>query len=495
MVPEKFCMNNAPFTYHHLYKYNTRGLYSFCQLPPPFLSCRVLSVEEKMSDKHVVIVGAGPVGVFNAILLAKRNFKVSVYEKRQDIRRVPPIKDRRTVNLALSCRGMDALRHVGLEREITPYQVPMFSRMVHKVDGTLHPLNYGRKEQSILSTQRNKLNEILLDAAEKFPNVTCYFEHILTGCNLQQGDLEFLHNEKKIHVHADLILGNDGAHSTIRRHMMESTLMDIHQYYVPYGYIELEVARTKDNNFAMDSNYLHLWPRDEFLMLCTANWDRTFNIVLFMTFNTFANLKTEIDVVQFFKQHFPDALPLVGEQNLRKSFSSWRPCPMITIKCLPYHVGDKALIMGDAAHAMLPFLAQGVNSGFEDCMILNDILDQHKDNFATALPEYTKRRYKDAHAVCDLTIYNFLEMRSLVNKRSFRIRKKLDNVMHTILPNTWIPLYSMVAFTNTGYHLCKERRKQQDWILNCILFFSMVLIIGLFLLMAYHLFDSQHLAY
>ncbi|XP_061174131.1 kynurenine 3-monooxygenase-like [Saccostrea echinata] len=447
-----------------------------------------------MHDKHVVIVGAGLVGAFNAILLAKRNFKVSVYEKRQDIRRVPPIKGQRTANLALSCRGMEALRHVGLEREITPYQVPMFSRMVHKEDGTLHPLNYGRKDQFILSTQRNKLNEILLNAAENLPNVTCYFEHTLKNCNLQQGDLEFLHNEKKVHVHADLVLGNDGAHSTIRRQMMEFTMMDIQQFYVPYGYIELEVAKTKDNNFAMDPKYLHLWPREEFLMLCTANWDRTFNILLFMTFDAFANLQTETDAVQLFNQHFPDVLPFVGEENLRKSFPFWRPCPMITIKCLPYHVGDKALIMGDASHAMLPFLAQGVNSGFEDCMILNDILDQHSDDFATALPEYTKRRHKDAHAVCDLTMYNFLEMRSLVNKRSFLIRKKLDNFMHGILPNTWTPLYSMVAFTNTGYHVCYERKKQQDWILSCILFFCTALLLGLFILMAYHFFVAVNSA-
>nr|XP_022334044.1 kynurenine 3-monooxygenase-like isoform X2 [Crassostrea virginica] len=369
---------------------------------------------------------------------------------------------------------MKALRHVGLAEEIAPYQVPMFARMVHEVGGRMHALNYGRKEQFILSTQRNKLNEILLNAAEKFPNVTCFFGHKLIDCDLQTGNLKFLHNGGTVHVQADVVFGNDGAHSTIRRQMMTCSLMDVMQSYVPYGYIELPVAKTKHNEFAMDPHYLHLWPRDDFMMLCTANWDKTFNIVLFMKFETFAKLKTEKKAVDFFRTHFPDALALVGEENLRASFPTWNPYPMVTIKCSPYHIEDKVLIMGDAAHAMLPFLAQGVNSGFEDCMILNDLLDLHRNDFAIALPEYSRNRKLDAHAVCDLTLYNFLEMRQLVNTKTFRLKKRLDNLIHTLIPNHWVPLYSMVAFTETRYHLCKKRKQQQNQILNCILVFGTV---------------------
>lgn len=422
-----------------------------------------------MSEKHIVIVGAGLVGTLNAILLAKRNLTVSVYEKRRDLRREPPPSGRRTTNLALTSRGMAALKQVGVAEQIAPYQVAMFARMVHEVDGTMHPLYYGRKEQFILSTQRNKLNEILLNAAEKFPNLTCFFEHKLTSCNLKTGQLEFLHKGKKVHVQADVVFGNDGAHSTIRLEMMKCSLLDVQQIYVPYGYIELPVAKTKNNDFALDPQHLHLWPRDDFLMLCTANWDRTFNIALFMRFETFSSLKTEDEAVEFFEKHFPDALALVGEKKLRSSFPTWYPYPMVTIKCSPYHIEDKALIMGDAAHAMLPFLAQGVNSGFEDCMLLNSLLDIHKDNFAAAFSEYSRCRKADAHAVCDLTLYNFLEMRQLVNTKTFRLKKKLDNILHAILPNNWIPLYSMVAFTDIRYHICKQRKQYQDQILNCIL--------------------------
>lgn len=444
-----------------------------------------------MSEKHIVIVGAGLVGTMNAILLAKRNFTVSVYEKRPDLRREPSTSGRRTTNLALTSRGTAALRQVGVAEAIAPYQVAMFARMVHEVDGAMHPLFYGRKEQFILSTQRNKLNEILLNAAEKSPNLTCFFEHKLTSCDLKTGHLEFLHKGKKVRVQADVVFGNDGAHSTIRREMMKCSLMDVQQIYVPYGYIELPVAKTKNNDFAMDPHHLHLWPRDDFLMLCTANWDKTFNIVIFMKFETFSSLKSDDEAVEFFKKHFPDALALVGEKNLRSSFPTWSPHPMVTIKCSPYHIEDKALIMGDAAHAMLPFLAQGVNSGFEDCMLLNSLLDLHQDNFAAAFSAYSRIRKPDAHAVCDLTMYNFLEMRQLVNTKIFRFKKKLDNILHAILPHYWIPLYSMVAFTDTRYHVCKQRKQFHDQILNYILVAGTALLFSLLITTVIWVYFSQ----
>ncbi|XP_078315496.1 kynurenine 3-monooxygenase-like isoform X2 [Crassostrea virginica] len=374
-----------------------------------------------MSDKHIVIVGAGLVGTLNAILLAKRDFKVSVYEKRQDPRKQSGSCGRRTTNLALSSRGMKALRHVGLAEEIAPYQVPMFARMVHEVGGRMHALNYGRKEQFILSTQRNKLNEILLNAAEKFPNVTCFFGHKLIDCDLQTGNLKFLHNGGTVHVQADVVFGNDGAHSTIRRQMMTCSLMDVMQSYVPYGYIELPVAKTKHNEGKSTSVVSDMEP------ISNGN-----NKVL--------------------------ALPHRGQGS-----DHGRCCTRhATFPC------TRSQLRMCQAQSVLR------NTGFEDCMILNDLLDLHRNDFAIALPEYSRNRKLDAHAVCDLTLYNFLEMRQLVNTKTFRLKKRLDNLIHTLIPNHWVPLYSMVAFTDTRYHLCKKRKQQQNQILNCILVFGTV---------------------
>ncbi|XP_078315497.1 kynurenine 3-monooxygenase-like isoform X4 [Crassostrea virginica] len=343
-----------------------------------------------MSDKHIVIVGAGLVGTLNAILLAKRDFKVSVYEKRQDPRKQSGSCGRRTTNLALSSRGMKALRHVGLAEEIAPYQVPMFARMVHEVGGRMHALNYGRKEQFILSTQRNKLNEILLNAAEKFPNVTCFFGHKLIDCDLQTGNLKFLHNGGTVHVQADVVFGNDGAHSTIRRQMMTCSLMDVMQSYVPYGYIELPVAKTKHNEGKSTS--------------------------------------------------------VVSDME-------------------PISNGNNKVLA-------LPHRGQGSDHG--RCCTRHATFPCTRSQLPIALPEYSRNRKLDAHAVCDLTLYNFLEMRQLVNTKTFRLKKRLDNLIHTLIPNHWVPLYSMVAFTDTRYHLCKKRKQQQNQILNCILVFGTV---------------------
>lgn len=423
-------------------------------------------MSEDSATKYVVVVGGGLVGALNACFLAKRGYKVDLYEMRDDIRKMEIVKGR-SINLALSCRGIEALNHVGLEDEVLRNAIPMRARMIHNLDGTCHPIPYGRSDQFINSVDRRRLNELLLTAAEKYPNVTCYFNHKLLKCDFQTGEMTFLTKEgKEKQTKTDLIIGNDGAFSTVRHQMMKNSLFDYNQEYIPHGYMELTIPPTLSNDFAMGVNYLHIWPRNEYMLIALPNLDKSYTCTLFMPFEMFSKLKTEEELVQFFRETFPDAMLLIGEEFLKKIFMSSKPLPMVSIKCSPYHVNDKVVIMGDAAHAMVPFYGQGMNAGFEDCIVLNNMLDKHGDNFELALKAYTEHRNPDAKAICELAMYNYVEMRKSVNSKLFLLRKKIDNLLNVIFPNSWIPLYTMVSFSRERYHLCIEKRKWQDKIIN-----------------------------
>ncbi|XP_048735396.2 kynurenine 3-monooxygenase-like isoform X4 [Ostrea edulis] len=315
----------------------------------------------------------------------------------------------------------------------------------------------------IMSVDRRRLNEVLLSAAEASPDVTCHFEHKLATCNFTTGELEFINNEgKRVKNKVDLIVGNDGAFSAVRKEMMKATLLDFQQEYIPHGYMELTIPPSPKDEFQMEVNYLHIWPRNEFMMIALPNLDKSFTCTLFMPFDVFASIKTKEDLMNFFKDKFPDSIPLIGENALKQVYLSSKPLPMVSIKCSPYNVKDKGVIMGDAAHAMVPFYGQGMNAGFEDCIVLNEMLDKYNNDFSKALPAYSEYRKVDDHAICDLAMYNYIEMRESVNSRLFIMRKKLDNLLFSIFPNTWIPLYTMVAFSRIRYHQCIARRKHQD---------------------------------
>lgn len=433
--------------------------------------------------KRVAVIGGGLVGALNACFLAKRKYKVDLYEMRDDIRNAEVVKGR-SINLALSCRGIEALKIVGMEEEVLNNAIPMYARMIHDLDGTCHPIPYGRKDQFINSVDRRKLNEVLLTAAEKNSNVTCHFNHKLAKCDFETGELVFItEGEKEVKTKVDLIVGNDGAYSAVRRQMMKNTLLNYNQEYIPHGYMELNIPPNSSDNFAMPINYLHIWPRNEFMMIALPNLDRSFTCTLFMPFDIFKKVKTEEDVMEFFREKFPDSIPLLGEKALKETYLSSTPLPMVTIKCSPYHIEDKAVIMGDAAHAMVPFYGQGMNAGFEDCIVLNNMLEKYGDNFELALKAFTEHRNPDAKAICDLAMYNYVEMRAGVNSRLFILRKKVDNLLHIIFPNTWIPLYTMVSFSRERYHLCIAKRKWQDKVINRTLQIGgIILFTGCFLL-------------
>lgn len=414
----------------------------------------------------MAICGGGLVGALNACFMAKRGYFVELFEMRPDIRTQDIVRGR-SINLALSVRGREALKCVGMEEVMVQKGIPMYARMIHDLSGARRPIPYGKGKQNIMSVDRRLLNEVLLDAAEKYPNVKTYFNHKLQKCNFETGEIVFLKDDKEeVQRTVDLIVGNDGAFSAVRRQMMKNVRFDYEQTYIPHGYMELNIPPTARDEFAMEVNYLHIWPRNEFMMIALPNLDTSYTTTLFMPFEIFDSIKTEEQLMQFFRDKFPDSLPLLGEENLKQTFLSSKALPLVSIKCHPYHVGSRAVIMGDAAHAMVPFYGQGMNCGFEDCIVLSDMLDKYNDDFSKALPAYTEHRNPDAKAMCDLAMYNYIEMRASVNSPLFLLRKYLDNFLYALFPEAWIPLYTSVAFTRTRYHLCIANRDWQDKVLR-----------------------------
>ncbi|XP_076464789.1 kynurenine 3-monooxygenase-like [Babylonia areolata] len=425
--------------------------------------------EQKASTKLVAVCGGGLVGALNVCFLAKRGFTVELFEMRPDIR-TQEVTRGRSINLSLSDRGREVLRRVGLEDRVIQKGIPMYSRMIHDRNGTLRQIPYGKGQQSIVSVDRRMLNEVLLDAAEQYSNVKTHFNHKVVRCDFQAGEVVFLHEGKEVTKTVDLIIGADGAFSAVRQQMMKRPELrfDLQQHYNPHGYMELIIPPTQDGQFAMGVNHVHIWPRNDFMMIALPNRDRSYTTTLFMPFDKFSSIRTEDQLLDFFRETFPDSVPLLGESSLKKTFFKSKALPLVTVKCHPYHVEDKAVIMGDAAHAMVPFYGQGINCGFEDCLVLDSLLDKYNNDFAKALPAYTELRDPDAKAICDLALYNYIEMRASVNSRLFLVRKKIDDLLHWAFPSYWVPLYTSVAFSKMRYHQCIANKAWQDKVLTNI---------------------------
>ncbi|XP_014207547.1 kynurenine 3-monooxygenase [Copidosoma floridanum] len=425
-------------------------------------------MQNETRSLNVVVVGGGLVGALVACFFAKRGHQVRLYEYRSDIR----VKSSRgvSIDLALSVRGREALRSVGLEDSvINNHGIAMKGRMIHRKDGTLKEIVYDSVNKNcIYSVNRTYLNRILLTAAEKYPNVSLFFNRKLIDGDLEKGALVFLdtRTEETIDVEADLIIGADGAYSLVRRMMSRKPRFDCNQTYIDHGYVELSYPAGKDQKYIMSGEHLHIWPRGEFMMIALPNDDNTFTGNIFAPFKTLESLKTPERLLDFYRKQFPDALELIGEDKLVQDFFETSPKTLISIKSKPYHLGSKVLIIGDAAHAMVPFYAQGMNAGFEDVQLLDHLMELHNGNLAKVLPHFSEMRCDDCHAICDLAMYNYVEMRELVTKKSFLARKYLDTALNWLFPNNWIPLYSSVTFTRMPYRDCITNKAWQDKILK-----------------------------
>ncbi|XP_030604577.1 kynurenine 3-monooxygenase [Archocentrus centrarchus] len=417
------------------------------------------SASRQTKKKVVAVVGGGLVGALNTCFFANRGFDVELFESREDIRRAKVVKGR-SINLALSHRGRQALKHVGLEEKIVSQGIQMQARMIHSLNGKQSPIPYGKKGQYILSVDRANLNKELLTAAESYPNTKMNFDHKLQDWNAETGLMTFVRSDgSKEQAKADLIVGCDGAFSAIRKQFLRRSRFDYSQTYIPHGYMELTMPPI-NGEFAMKPNYLHIWPRNTFMMIALPNLDKTFTCTLFMPFEEFEKITTGDEVIEFFQKYFPDTIPLIGVNTLQRDYFRLPAQAMVSVKCNPYHIGDMCVLMGDAAHAVVPFYGQGMNAGFEDCIVFDEIMDQFNEDFSAVLPEYTRVRVPDDHAIADLAMYNYTEMRAHVNSKWFIFRKRVDNILHFLMPKAIIPLYTMVTFTRTRYH---EAVKQWHW--------------------------------
>lgn len=399
-----------------------------------------------VSTKHIAISGAGLVGSLLALYLRKRGYQVSVFERRGDMRRSDYVGGR-SINLALSNRGLRALEEVGLADELKKIAIPMHGRMMHDVNGNLSYQAYGKEGQYINSISRSALNIALMNEAEK-AGVTLHFDQTIEKVDLVKTTLttkngqRITDNEK----HFDLIIGADGAFSAVRDAFRTSDRFDYQQFYIEHGYKELCIPAGKTASFQLEKNALHIWPRESFMLIALPNPDGTFTLTLFFPFEgvvSFDKVRTEKEILNFFETTFPDAKALMP--TLLEDFQTNPTSSLVTVKCFPW-VKHHTLLIGDAAHAIVPFFGQGMNAGFEDCRILNQLLDQHADNWDLVLPAFQRMRKPDADAIAQLALNNFIEMRDLVADKEFLLRKKIEARLHQLYPTQWIPLYSMVTF-------------------------------------------------
>jgi kynurenine 3-monooxygenase len=340
--------------------------------------------------------------------------------------------------------------------------------MIHDKSGALHFAAYDvDPRKCINSIGRASLNAAVIEAAQRYPNVRVHFNHKCTDLDLAEAVCHLETETDKLTVRGDAVIGVDGAFSAVRASMQRN--IDNFQYdesYLAHGYKELTIPPATDGSWRIEKNALHIWPRKSFMMIALPNPDGSFTCTLFWEFEgprSFATTKTDDDVRRFFGEEFPDAVPLMP--TLLEDFKNNPTGSLVTIRCAPWYYRDKVCLLGDAAHAVVPFYGQGMNAAFEDCVVLDECLDKFPDNRERAFAEYFSRRKKNADALADLAIGNFIEMRDKTTSRTFRAKKKLDHLLEAALPGMYLPLYTMVTFTRIPYAQAARRAHLQDRIL------------------------------
>ena len=412
----------------------------------------------------ITILGSGLVGTLLSIFLAKKGYEVTIFERRADIRK-HGLANGRSINLALSHRGLKALDAVGIKEKIYERCIPMYGRMVHTHGDKPDFQPYGKEGQCINSVPRAGLNCLLMDQAEA-NGVVIHFAHQCIEVDFETATATFSQGEPAT---ADFLFGADGAFSTLRSAMQKTDRFNYSQQHLTTGYKELTMPPTPNGNFALDPAALHVWPRGGYMLIALPNPDKSFTCTLFFPFEgpvSFEALKTETDVHQFFRENFSDTVPLLP--SLKKEFFKHPTSSLITIRCSPWVKGKTALI-GDAAHAIVPFYGQGMNAGFEDCFVFSQLLEKHGGINKTLLNEYQQLRIPDGNAIANLALYNFIEMSNKVTEERFLLQQKIEKKLHKMYPEQWTPLYSMVAFSDLRYSEAWQRGQKQQAIMDKLL--------------------------
>jgi kynurenine 3-monooxygenase len=417
-----------------------------------FIPAKTFNFQPLTFNFMTTIIGAGLVGSLWAIYLAKRGHKVDIYERRPDMR-TQQVDAGRSINLALSDRGLKALQGVGLDEDIRQMAIPMHGRVVHALDGSTNFQAYGLEGQYINSISRGGLNELLMTKAEEH-GVNIHFSQRLEDIDLHKGTIKF---EGGNSITSELTFGTDGAFSAVRSAMLKTDRFNYSQSYLEHGYKELSIPPAPGGGWSLEKNALHIWPRKSFMLIALPNLDGSFTCTLFLALEgevSFANIEDETAAEAFFRQYFPDALALMT--NFRGEFSGNPTSSLVTVKCYPWSYGNKFVLMGDAAHAVVPFYGQGMNAGFEDCTVLSGLLDTYNNDWSQAIPQFHQQRKPDTDAVAELALRNFVEMRDSVADERFLLRKKIEKAMQLRHPEKFLPLYSMVTFSNLPYSVALE---------------------------------------
>src|SRR5881397_4030189 len=411
-----------------------------------------------------VLIGSGLAGGLLAAYLGRRGYDVDLYERRADPRE-GNIVGGRSINLAVSTRGIDALEQIGIADEVLRHAIPMRGRMIHDKSGDLHFSPYDvDPKKCINSIGRAALNTTVIEAAQRYPNVRVHFNHRCTVVDLDTPTVQLETEDGRLSARGDAVIGVDGAFSAVRQSMqLKIDNFEYDESYLAHGYKELTIPPGPDGSWRMEKNALHIWPRKSFMMIALPNPDGSFTCTLFWEFKgprSFAAMKTDEDVRRFFEEEFPDAVPLMPA--LLEDFKNNPTGSLVTIRCAPWYYRDKVCILGDAAHAVVPFYGQGMNAAFEDCVVLDECLDKFPDNRERAFAKYFESRKENADALADLAIGNFIEMRDKTASKTFRAKKKLHHLLEAALPRIYLPLYTMVTFTRIPYAEAARRARRQD---------------------------------
>jgi kynurenine 3-monooxygenase len=432
-----------------------------------------------------VLIGSGLAGGLLAAYLGRRGHDVDLYERRADPREGNIIGGR-SINLALSTRGIHALEQLGIADDVLRHAIPMRGRMIHDKSGDLHFAPYDvDPNKHINSIGRAALNTTVIEAAQRYPNVRVHFNYRCSDVDLESATADLVNSSAEaavlaapkpgergspasenqiIHSRCDAVIGVDGAFSAVRQSMqLKIDNFEYDESYLAHGYKELTIPPGPDGSWQMEKNALHIWPRKSFMMIALPNPDGSFTCTLFWEFEgprSFATTKTDDEVHEFFREEFPDALPLMP--SLLEDFKQNPTGSLVTIRCAPWYYRDKVCLVGDAAHAVVPFYGQGMNAAFEDCVVLDECLAEFPQDRQRAFAKYFARRKENADALADLALENFIEMRDKTASRAFRAKKRLDHLLEATLPGTYLPLYTMITFTRIPYAEAARRARIQD---------------------------------
>lgn len=420
-----------------------------------------------MSHNQITLIGAGLAGSLLSIYLAKRGFEVEIFERRPDMRSAE-ISAGRSINLALSVRGLHALEKVGLKERIMQIAIPMKGRMLHSLTGELNLVPYGRKESEVInSVSRAELNMQLMSAAEQ-QGVEIHFNQKCTGMDFENGELK-LHDEvtnQESVTQREIVIGTDGSASAIRNDMARALDGNFTKDDLEHGYKELTLPAGRNSQFLLEKNALHIWPRQSYMLIALPNSDGSFTCTLFFPMRgdlSFESLKTKKAVLAFFKEQFPDAFELMPA--LVEDFFTNPTGALATIRCQPWHLAGKACLLGDAAHAIVPFFGQGINCGFEDCTVLDECIEKQSGDWQKIFQEFGTLRKINTDAIAELSLTNYFEMRDHVADSKFALKKQVEFALEEKYPEKFIPKYSMVSFHRIPYSVALAKGKVQEKIL------------------------------